>query len=183
MFVQIFAYSMFQQCYIYRAVIFGIAYFVDKRPNGFRSIAPSSVTTDCGHTRVIPTVYMAFLNQLEQFSLTHHGISEVQPVEFYLSRTIFVCFQQIDEIVIQRSVYFKLQCTNRVCDTLEVIALAMCKIVHRVYIPLVSCTVVRIFDDTVDNGISKVHIGRSHIYFCSQSHGTLFEFSGIHPSE
>ena len=57
----------------------------------------------------------------------------------------------------------ELQRTDRVCDALEVVALPVGEVVHRIDVPLRARTVVGNLDDAVDDRVTEVHVGRSHI--------------------
>ena len=53
---------------------------------------------------------------------------------------------------------YKLECTDRVRYPLEVVALPMGKVVHRVNVPCIPRAMVRMFYDTINNRIAEVHI-------------------------
>ncbi len=52
----------------------------------------------------------------------------------------------------------KLQCTYRMGHPLKEIALTVREIIHRVYLPLRSGTMMRGLDDAVHDGVAEVHI-------------------------
>ena len=61
--------------------------------------------------------------------------------------------------------HLELQGTNRMSHPFEIIRLPMRKIIHGIYIPFRSGTMMRMLDNTVHDRIAEVHIGRSHVYF------------------
>ena len=79
--------------------------------------------------------------------------------------------------------YLELQRTDRVRDALEVVALPVGKVVHRVHIPLGARTVVGHLDDAVDDGVAEVHVGRGHIDLGAQDHRPLGELPSVHTAE
>ena len=77
----------------------------------------------------------------------------------------------------------KLQCTDRVSDTLEVVTLSVGKVIHRIGMPLSACAVVRRVDDTIDNRITEVHVGVSHIQLGTQHHASFNSLWRVHQTE
>ena len=71
--------------------------------------------------------------------------------------------QQVDEVVVERTMHFELQRTDRVCHSLEEVTLPMGEVVHGIDAPLRPRPMVRYLDDAVDDGVTEVHIRRSHI--------------------
>ena len=123
-----------------------------------------------------------------KFTLTHHSISEIETIEFYLPWTEIIeifhlaihLLQEIDKLVIERPMRHKLQRTNRVGNSFKIIALPVGKIIHRVSMPRQSRTMVRNLNDPVHNRIAKMHIGISHIKLSTQHHTPLDSLRCIH---
>ena len=68
--------------------------------------------------------------------------------------------------------------------TLEIIALSVCEIVHRIDIPLASCTVVRMGgDDAVDDRITEVHVRVGHINLGTEHHLAILYLAALHGFE
>ena len=78
---------------------------------------------------------------------------------------------------------YELQGTDRVGHPLEVVALSMCEVVHRIDLPLCTSAVMRALDDTVDDRVAEVHIVRSHIDLSTERHSALGKFARIHTVE
>ena len=78
-----------------------------------------------------------------ELALRHHGVGEVQSVELNLARTVIVqiisrtvhLLQIINEEIIKRTVRHELQRADRMGYTLEVVALSVGKVIHRVAMP------------------------------------------------
>ena len=122
---------------------------------------------------------MAFLHQLEQFPLAHHRIGQVHAGHFVLFRGENT--QLFDKPVIDRAVRNKFQRTDRVRDFLNGIRLTMGKIIHRVDAPFVARAVVMRVFDSVNDRITEVHIGRSHVDFSPQHVGSVAKLTRPHP--
>ena len=69
------------------------------------------------------------------------------------------------------------------CDSFKSIFDRMCEVVHRIDAPLCACSVVRQVIDPVDNGVSHVEVTGCEIDLSTESHLSVFEFSGSHSLE
>ena len=56
----------------------------------------------------------------------------------------------------------------------------MCPVVHRIDFPACTCPVVRPLQDTIHHRVSHIHIGRGHIYFCTERHCPFFKLPVLH---
>ncbi len=56
----------------------------------------------------------------------------------------------------------------------------MCKVVHRISVPLCSCAVVRNLDNAVDDRIAEMHVGVSHVYLCAKHHAAFHSLGCVH---
>ena len=77
----------------------------------------------------------------------------------------------------------KFKCANRVGHPLEIIALSVCEIIHRVYIPLVAGAVMRVFYDAIHDRIAEVHVGRRHVDARTEHTTSLLKLSRVHSLE
>src|SRR5262245_56069445 len=108
---------MLERRKLHRVVCLGHAGARTKIPNSFRRVAASTHTRQRGHARIVPTVYVAFLDQSQQLSLAKDRICEIKPVEFKLpGREDPELFY---EPVIQRSIVFEFKSANRVSHLLD----------------------------------------------------------------
>ena len=82
--------------------------------------------------------------------------------------------------VIQRSVVLELQSTDGMRDALDGILYRMCKVIHRINAPLVSCIVVCHMRHTVENGISHIQIGRRDVNARAEYLLTICVLSVLH---
>ena len=129
-----------------------------------------------------------FVDERMEFALRHHRIGEVQTVELDLPRTVVVqvvCrtvafLQEVDELVVERTVGNELQRADRVSDTFEVVALAVCEVVHRIAVPLCPRAVMRNLDDAVHDRVTEVHIRIGHVELRAQHHASLCRFGSVH---
>ena len=74
----------------------------------------------------------------------------------------------------------KLQGAQRVCYALEVVALTVRKVVHRVYLPLIASAVMWVIYNTIDDRIAEVHIRACHINLGTQHHTALLNLAICH---
>ena len=129
-----------------------------------------------------------FVYECVQLALAHHCIGKVQAVELNLSWTIvaqIVCcivllLEEVDKLIVQRTMGYKLQGTDRVGYTFKVVALSVGKVVHRIAVPLGACTVVWSLDNTIDDRVAEVHVGIGHIEFGTQHHASFYRLGSVH---
>ena len=69
------------------------------------------------------------------------------------------------------------------CNTLDGILDRMCKVIHRVNAPLVTCVVVVHSRYSVDNRISHVDVRACHIYLCTEYLTSVRELTVLHSLE
>ena len=114
--VQVIAHSTFEQCKIIQRIVCRITNFVNKVTNTFWGISATTESTDCRHTRIIPTIDQSFFYKNQQVALAHEGIVEIQFVELILTRTVvvkvFTILYPINKKVIKRTMGNKLQRTE-----------------------------------------------------------------------
>ena len=94
----------------------------------------------------------------------------------HIRGTILRVNQLIQEPVVQRTVNFKFQRTDRMRNTFQIIALTMREIIHRVNTPFIPGSVMSHVHNTVHDRVTHQHIRRCHIYFCPQN---FLSFLGI----
>ena len=93
---------------------------------------------------------------------------------------VLAFFELVDEPIVERTVGHELKRADGVCNAFEVVALPMCKVVHRVGFPAAACAVVLLVDDAVDDGVAEVHVGVGHVNLRTQYHGALGQFTAVH---
>ena len=86
------------------------------------------------HAGIIPTVHMPFSHQLSQFTLAHHRVLQIEAGKFNLLRTTSDA-DVVQHPVIERAVILKLECAQRVGNTLERIGDRVGIVVHRIDAP------------------------------------------------
>ena len=59
----------------------------------------------------------------------------------------------------------------------------MGEVVHGVGVPLCTGTVMGYVDNTIEDGVAKVHVGVAHVETCAEHHTALYSLSGVHLAE
>ena len=191
---EVLADSVLKQTLVDHAFHFGVTDLIHEGTNRLRRISATTETTDGRHTRIIPSSNKTFLDKLEHFALRHHGISDVKAVELTLFRAIVRSVRRetrevgscylVEEIIIERTVHLKLQRTDRVRHSFEIVRLSVRKIVHRIDIPFASCAVVRMRgDDAVHDRVTEVHVGVRHVNFRTKHHFSFLYLATLHRFE
>ena len=156
--------GVLQQAQVNHSLHLGVAYLIDKLTDSIGCVSASAQTADGRHAGVVPAADKPFLHELEHLALRHHGVGDVQSVELVLVWAIVCIGKLVDEIVVERAVHDELQRADGVGYALKVVALSVCKVVHRIHIPFSSRAVVRMGgDDAVHDRVAEVHIGVRHI--------------------
>ena len=185
---------MLEQALVNHTFHLGITDTIHEIANSLRCIATTAQTADCRHTRVIPTCNESLLNQLEHLTLGHHRIGNVEAVELALFRTVVRAVRResgkfgtgylVEEIIVQRTVHFELERTDRVRYALEIVGLSVREIVHRIDIPLATCTVVRMSgDDTIHDRVTEVHVRIGHVDLGTEHHLAILYLATLHSLE
>ena len=78
---------------------------------------------------------------------------------------------------------YKLQRAYTVCHTLQVVALAVCEVVHGIGIPLVSRAPVLHVQHTVHDWVAEMHVGTCHVYLGTQYHPARLHIARVHLAE
>ena len=94
-----------------------------------------------------------------------------------------VASQLLHEFLVKRTVRHKFEGADRVCHALEVVALAVCEVVHRIHLPLVAGAPVWAQYNAIDDRVAEVHVVARHIYFCAKHMAAFWKFASIHASE
>ena len=109
-------------------------------------------------------------------------MGDIKPGKFDLPRVARNA-HIIQKPVIKGSMVFKLKSAYGMCYPFECIGNTMCKIIHGVDTPFISCPVVFSEFDPVYDRISHIDIRRSHIDLRSKDFFTLFELTFSHTPE
>ncbi len=156
--VQILTHRIFEQRHAIECFIFRITDALNEVTDCSRCESTAAHSGYGRHAGIIPTGYKSLFHKLEQLALAHHSICEVQPVELNLTRAICVVGKLTYKIIIERTMWHKLQCADRMCYTLEIIALTMREIIHWIDLPGCTRAVVRMLDDSIHDRITEMHI-------------------------
>ena len=159
---------MFQQGHIGHTGIFGDSDIVCQGAQcGWRHTAPAQ-TGNCQHARIVPAVDEFLVHKLDQFTLAHHAVRQIEPREFVLMRTRFRNFERVENPIIEGPVRFELEGANRVRDPFDVITERVRPVVHRVDAPIVPGTMMRRVPNPVEHWVTQPNVRRVHIDLCSQ---------------
>ena len=157
------------------AVVLRVADGADEVSDTLRGVASPAHTDEGGHTRIIPAVYETALHKLQELPLTHHRVSEIEPIKLILARAVVAVLrlEEVDEIVVKGAVGDKLERTDRVGHSLEVVTLSMRKVIHRIDRPVRPGASVRLLDDAVDDRVAEEEIGVRHVDLRPEGHRPL----------
>jgi len=180
--VEVFADAVLQQGDVHRGIGLGHTDALAKIADRLRGVAPAPQPGDSGHARIVPALYVAFVDQLDQLALAQHHKGQIQAGEFVLVWTA-VRFDLVQYPIIQHAIVFKLQGTNGMGDALQGIRKAMGEIIHGIDAPLVPGAVVVGLADAIEGGIAHDHIRMGHVDFGPQHMGAVFEFPAAHALE
>src|SRR5690348_274415 len=145
---------MFQHRQLDAAVGTGHTDCSHKIPDCFRRVSTTTKSGQCRHAWVIPAVYVAFLDELAEFALAHHGVGQAETIEFNLLRWEYP--QLLDEPAVDRLVIRELERTHRVGYLLQRIRLAVGVVVHRIDAPLAAGAVMLRMQDAVHHWVAHV---------------------------
>ena len=95
--VEILTDSVLEECHIDDTIVLRVADLIDEATDRLGRIATTTQPADSRHTRVIPACYVALLHELEELTLAHHRVGEVQTVELNLSWAVIV--QHVGSVV------------------------------------------------------------------------------------
>ena len=96
------------------AIVLRVANGSDEVSDALRGVAPPAHTDEGGHPGVIPAVDETALHQLQQLSLTHHRVGEIEPIKLILARAILAILrlEEVNEVVVKGAVGDKLERTD-----------------------------------------------------------------------
>ena len=69
---------------------------------------------------------------------------------------------------------------ERVCHALEVVALTVSEVVHRVDVPFGACAMMRSLHHAVDDRVAEVHVRVRHVNLCAKHHLAFLDLARIH---
>ena len=119
-------------------------------------------------------------HQLQKFSFTHDCVVDAKSCKLMLIRTWWLKPQCIKYPIINITVIFKLQCTDGVRHSLDVVRETMRKVIHRVDSPRIPCSKMMCMTYAVHKRVSHLHVRCRHIYLSSKYVLTLFKFTILH---
>ena len=169
----------------------GVANLVYELQYCLGAVSATAYAADGWHAGVVPAVHHLLLGQYEQVALGHECVVQVQFVELELAWAVVLnvalvalpllnpCYEQVVEVAVRH----ELQCADRVCHALQVVALSVCEVVHGVSVPLVARAPVRHVQHAVHDGVAEVHVGACHVYLGTQNHLARLHVARVHLAE
>ena len=168
-FVEVVADAEFEQGHIDGGIPFGNADPLAEVTNGRRRVASATQPGDGQHSRIIPAPDMAFLHQSDEFALAHHRIVQIEAGKLDLLGVEDL--QLIEDPVVQRPMVLEFQGAEGVGNPLDGVREAVGVIVHGIYAPHVSGTVVMGSHDPIDHRITHIDVAAGHVDFGPQRPG------------
>ena len=104
--VEILTDSVLEEGHIDDTIVLRVADLIDEAADGLGRIATTTQPADSRHTGVIPACYVALLHELEELTLAHHRVGEVQTVELNLSWAVALgvigldLLQEVYEVIV-----------------------------------------------------------------------------------
>ncbi len=160
--IEIFAHTVLELRDVDHVLLLGDTDAAAEIANRLRRMAAAPEPADRRHPRIVPPRHDTLLHELQQLSLAHHRVVQIQARELDLPRTIGVD-QIVDEPVVERPVILEFERAQGVGDPLEGVGQGMREIVHRVDAPRIARAVMRRMADAVERRIPHVQIRRRHV--------------------
>ena len=77
----------------------------------------------------------------------------------------------------------KLKGADGVSHALEVVALSVSEVIHRISVPFRASAMMRYVDDTIDYWVAEVHVGICHVQLRPQHHRAFNSIGSVHQFE
>ena len=189
--VEVLANSTLQERHLVEGVEGGVAYLLDETTDALRTIPATTEAANGRHSRIVPSTHQTFLDESQQIALAHERVAEVQLVELRLAGAIvlnvvglaLVLLHPSYEEIIEGTVLHELERTEAMRHTLQVVALSVGEVVHRIGIPFVASPNVGNVHDTIEQRIPEEHIRVSHIDLCTKHECSGSCFAAVHEAE
>ena len=155
--VEVLANSTLQERHLVKGIEGGVAYLLDETTDAFGTIPATTEAANGRHAWVVPSTHQTLLDESQQIALAHERVAEVQLVELRLARTVvlnvvglaLVLLHPSYEEVIEGTVLHELERAEAMRHTLQVVALSVGEVVHRIGIPFVASPNVGNVHDTI----------------------------------
>ncbi|MNQ21016.1 hypothetical protein D3C85_341160 [compost metagenome] len=180
--IEVFANGEFEHADIHQAAGAVDADHVAEGADRTRGVAATTIAAERRHARVVPTLHMAFIDQLLEPALAGDGVVQVEPGELVLTR-LARHRQVVEKPLVKRAMILELQGADRVGNALDGVRLTMGEVIAGVDAPLVAGLMVMGMANAVENRIAQVHVRRGHVDFRAQGTSAIGEFAGLHAGE
>ena len=169
---------MLQKSNVHHAVSFGHPDALTEVADRAGRITAAPQAGDGGHAWITPSRHVSAVDQVKQFTLTHHRVAEVESGELNLLR--MMDSQLFQEPVVEWSMVFEFEGTDGMGDAFDRVRLSVGEVVGRVDTPGIPGSVMLCVQNAVHDRIPHIEVGRRHIDSRSKNAGTVGEFSCFH---
>ena len=156
-FVKLLADTVFQKSYICHTVCLCNTAAFNKVKYSSGRITSSAKSLQGWHSGVVPAVNITCFNKLAKIALTHNGICHIKTCKFILMR-LMLKPNVINNPVIEGTVVFKFNRAQGMCNPFKCVLNGVGKVIHRIYAPLITLTVMIHMKYAVNNRVTHIHI-------------------------
>ncbi len=75
------------------------------------------------------------------------------------------------------------ECADGMSYAFDVVALTMCIVIHGIYAPFVTCSMMGSMNDPIHDRIAHEHVGMRHVDFCPQNTMSIRKFTCPHSAK
>jgi hypothetical protein len=137
---------------------------------------------DGGHTRIVPSVDVTLLHQLQQLAFARHRVGQFR-------RANSICCgcdgtgRCSNQPVVKRTMIFELERAERMRDVLDCVRRGMREVVHRVDAPVVTGAVMVRAANAIEHRVAHVDVRRRHVDARAQYVSAVLELARAHPRQ
>ena len=180
--VEILAHAVLEQPDVDHVLLLGDADPRAEVANRLGRVAAPPQAGDGRHPRIVPARDVTLRHQLEQLSLAHHGVAQVEPRELVLPGLVLGP-DLFDAPVVERPVIDVLERAQRMGHALDRVRQRVGVVVHRVDAPRIAGPVMVGVPDAVQHRVAHRDVGRRHVDLRPQDVRAIRELAGPHPAE
>ena len=167
-----------QNAHVHCGIVLGHAHIGHKRANRFGRVASPTQASQSRNARIIPAIHVLALNQFQQPTLAHHRVGQIQTIE--LNLLWMMNPERVAVPIVQRTMVFEFQRTNRVRDAFNRIRLTVSVIVSRINAPFVSGAMMFGMPDAIHNRVTHQHVLVRHVDLGTQHVCPVGKLTGTH---
>jgi hypothetical protein len=148
-----------------------------------RRIAAPTDSRERRHSRVVPPLDVAFVDEPLQLALARDGEHEIAARELDLPRAARPLPELIEEPVVERPVILELERAERMRRAFDRVRKRVRVVVHRIDAPLVARALVRHLANPIERRIAQVDVRRGHVDLRPQHAFAFRELTAPHGLE